>query len=86
MSFHVLLLVTSTYPDRSLTKKYSLNKSNGCFDIVGHAVIGVRFSSINPSSLSNQPFRSGLSSISYNFPKLSDFLVEVVVEDDEEDR
>lgn len=66
-------LHTSTKPPLSLTRMYSLNKSNGCFDIVGHAVIGVLRSSMNPNNLSNQPRRSGLSSISYNLHKLSDF-------------
>lgn len=41
--------------------------------MVGHAVIGVRRSSIKPSNLSNQPRRSGLSSMSYSLHKLSDF-------------
>lgn len=70
-------LHTSTNPPRSLTNIYNLYKSNGCLDMVGHADIGVRRSSIKPSSLSNQPRRSGFSSISYNLHKLSDFFDEV---------
>lgn len=70
-------LHTSTNPPRSLTNIYNLYKSNGCLDMVGHADIGVRRSSIKPSSLSNQPRRSGFSSISYSLHKLSDFFDEV---------
>lgn len=46
--------------------------------MVGHAVIGVRLSSMNALSLSSQMRRSGLSSISYSLHRLSDFLADVV--------
>lgn len=66
-------LQTSTKPPRSFTKRYNLYKSNGCFDIVGQAAIGVRRSSMKLNNLSSQPRRSGLSSMSYNLHRLSDF-------------
>lgn len=66
-------LHTSTKPPRSFTNRYNLYKSNGCFDIVGQAAIGVRRSSMKLNNLSSQPRRSGLSSMSYNLHKLSDF-------------
>lgn len=68
-------LHTSTNPPRSLTNTYNLYRSSGCLLIVGHAVIGVRRSSINASSLSSQPRRSGFSSMSYSLHRLSDFFV-----------
>lgn len=77
MSFHVLLLVTSRKPPRSCVRMYNLYKSRGVFEIVGHAVIGVRRSSMKASNLSSQGLRSGLSSMSYNLFKLSDFLVDL---------
>lgn len=73
MSFHVLLLVTSTNPPRSCTYTYSLYRSNGVFEIVGQAVIGDLRSSMYASSLSRNTRRSGLSSISYSLFRLSDF-------------
>lgn len=48
--------------------------------MVGHAVIGVRRSSMNASSLSSQPRRSGFSSMSYNLHRLSDFFDEATEE------
>lgn len=72
-SYFTHTLQTSTKPPRSLTNVYKRYKSNGCLDIVGHAVIGVRASSIKLSNLSKNGRRSGLSSISYNLHKLSDF-------------
>lgn len=77
MSFHVLLLVTSRKPPRSCTRTYNLYRSRGVFEIVGQAAIGVRRSSMKASSLSSQGLRSGLSSMSYNLFKLSDFLVDL---------
>lgn len=65
--------LTSTNPPRSRTNKYNLYKSSGCFDIVGHAAIGVRRSSMKARSLSTHPRLSGASSISYNLPSESDF-------------
>lgn len=49
--------------------------------MVGHVVIGVLLSSMKASSLSSQPLRSGLSSISYSLPKLSVFWKKLEVMD-----
>lgn len=66
-------LHTSMNPPLSFTYIYSRNRSRGFLEIVGHVVMGVRRSSMNASNLSNQIRLSGLSSISYNFPRLSVF-------------
>lgn len=71
-------LHTSMNPPLSLTYTYNRKRSRGFLEMVGQVVIGVRRSSINANSLSNQTRRSGLSSISYNFPKLSVFYNRII--------
>ena len=74
-SFQALFFVTSTKPPRSRTNKYSRNKSSGFFDMVGHAEIGLPFSSMKRSNWSRNFFRSGLSSKSYRRAKASPALL-----------
>ena len=75
-SFSISAL-TSKYPPRSLVYRYRRKRSRGFFEMVGHWVMGVPFSSIKPNNFSRKTRRSGWSSISYKRTRLSELREDV---------
>lgn len=69
--------LTSKYPPRSLVYRYRRKRSRGFFEMVGHWVMGVPFSSIKPNNFSRKTRRSGWSSISYKRTRLSELREDV---------
>jgi len=71
ISFQAFLLVHSKKPPRSFVYMYSLYRSSGFFEMVGHCEMGVPLSSMNDKSLSSQALLVGSSSISYSLCRFS---------------